>query len=371
MSFNFERNDDATLLNSLSAKEVIDSLSIEDVARFLESLGVQVDRFETYLICPTICHNPLEEAETRKLYWYHNYKVFHCYTECNESMSIFELYCRYMSLNEYDITLEESELYVKQFLTNIQIREKKKSNYLDLNKEKYMMDNTIQELDEYPSATLSYFTEYYHPLWLKEGISKEVMQNFNIRYSIGQNKIIIPHVDINGRLVGIRGRALEKSDIELGKYRPITIGQTIYAHQLQFNLQGLYQHQDAIRKYKRAVIFESEKSVLKDETFYGKDSVAVACCGSNLNKYQVALLIKLLGVNEIVVAFDKEYEELYSPKAKQYKKKLSDICNKYKYLASFSYIYDEQNLLGLKDAPNDRGQEIFEQLYRKRIKVRW
>ena len=29
MSFNFERNDDATLLNSLSAKEVIDSLSIE------------------------------------------------------------------------------------------------------------------------------------------------------------------------------------------------------------------------------------------------------------------------------------------------------------------------------------------------------
>ena len=75
MSFNFERNDDATLLNSLSARDVIDSLSIEDVARFLESLGVQVDRFDTYLICPTICHNPLEEAETRKLYWYHNYKV--------------------------------------------------------------------------------------------------------------------------------------------------------------------------------------------------------------------------------------------------------------------------------------------------------
>ena len=262
MSFNFERNDDATLLNSLSAKEVIDSLSIEDVARFLESLGVQVDRFETYLICPTICHNPLEEAETRKLYWYHNYKVFHCYTECNESMSIFELYCRYMSLNEYDITLEESELYVKQFLTNIQIREKKKTSYLDLNREKYLIDNTIQELDEYPSATLSYFTEYYHPLWLKEGISKEAMKKFGIRYSIGQNKIIIPHVDINGRLVGIRGRALEKSDIELGKYRPITIGQTIYAHQLQFNLYGLYQHQEAIRKYKRAVIFESELSLL-------------------------------------------------------------------------------------------------------------
>ena len=118
------------------------------------------------------------------------------------------------------------------------------------------MDNTIQELDEYPEAMLSYFTEYYHPLWLREGISKEVMQNFGIRYSIGQNKIIIPHVDINGRLVGIRGRALEKSDIELGKYRPVSVGQTIYAHQLQFNLYGLYQHKEAIQKYRRAVIFE-------------------------------------------------------------------------------------------------------------------
>ena len=34
-----------------------------------------------------------------KLYWYQNYKVFHCYTECNESMSIFELYMKYIFLN--------------------------------------------------------------------------------------------------------------------------------------------------------------------------------------------------------------------------------------------------------------------------------
>lgn len=262
MSFDFSTNDNVALLNSLNTKDVIESLTIEDVARFLESLGVQVDRFENHLICPTICHNPLEEAESMKLYWYHNYKVFHCYTECNESMSIFELYRRYMSLNEYDITLEEAELYVKQFLTNIQIKETKKQSYLELSKIKYATDNNIKILDEYPSSMMSYFTEYYHPLWLTEGISKESMKHFNIRFSLGQNKIIIPHVDINGRLVGIRGRALEEKDIELGKYRPITIGQTIYAHQLQFNLYGLYQHQDAIRKYQRAVIFESELSLL-------------------------------------------------------------------------------------------------------------
>lgn len=119
------------------------------------------------------------------------------------------------------------------------------------------------------------------------------------------------------------------------------------------------------------IIEEMEKSVLKDETFYGKDSFAVACCGSNLNKYQVALLVKVFGVNDIIIAFDKEYEKLYSEQEKKYRKKLVDICKKYNHLASFSYIYDEQNLLDLKDSPNDKGQEIFEKLYKKRIKVRW
>ena len=95
MVSNFSKNDEVALLNSMGVKDVINSLTIDDVAQFLESLGVQVIKSESYLICPTICHNPLEEAETMKLYWYQNYKVFHCYTECNESMSIFELYMKY------------------------------------------------------------------------------------------------------------------------------------------------------------------------------------------------------------------------------------------------------------------------------------
>ena len=197
------------------------------------------------------------------------------------------------------------------------------------------------------------------------------MDNFQIKFSLGQNKIIIPHLDLDGRLIGIRARALEQKDIELGKYMPITIGETIYAHRLQFNLYGLYQHKEAIQKYKRAVIFESEKSVLKDEVFYGKNSIAVACCGSSLSKYQVALLCKKLGVNEIVIAFDKEYTDLKDPKAKTYRNKLIEMCEKYKHLASFSYIYDEQNLLSLKDSPNDRGKEIYEKLYQNRSKIRW
>ena len=50
-----------------------------------------------------------------------------------------------------------------------------------------------------------------------------------------------------------------------------------------------------------------------------------------------------------------------------------DIISKdEKYLgqAKFSYIWDMDNLLREKDSPFDRGKEVFEKLYRNRIKVR-
>lgn len=118
-----------------------------------------------------------------------------------------------------------------------------------------------------------------------------------------------------------------------------------------------------------AIIAEAEKSVLLDDGFYGDLSNTVACCGSNINKYQIALLTRL-GVNEIVIALDKEYTDSYSTKGREYKKKIEGICDKYKSLASFSYIWDYDNLLEEKDAPFDKGKETFEYLFRNRVKVR-
>lgn len=78
-----------------SYQDILNSITLMDVKFFLESLGVeQIEVYEDkeYLICPTICHNPLHEEASMKLYWYQNNKIFRCYTECNEAMSIFTLY---------------------------------------------------------------------------------------------------------------------------------------------------------------------------------------------------------------------------------------------------------------------------------------
>ena len=371
---NFNQADKEAYFSTLSAQDIIESLTLLDVKNFLESLGVNqisVNEEKQYLICPTICHNPINEAESMKLYWYHNNKIFRCYTECNEVMSIFELYKRYMEINYYPITLFEAENYVKQFLKHIVIKPTQKISSFEEEKEKFSLNLTTPVLKEYPITSLDLFTNYYHPSWLKDGIKPEVMDKFKIKFSLAQNKIIIPHFDINGRLIGIRGRALEKSEIEnFGKYRPIQFGNILYTFPIQFNLYGIFEHKEGIKRTRRAIIAEAEKSVMLDNGFYDKDANCVACCGSTFNKYQINLLTNILGATEIIIALDKEYTDWKTERAQKYREKIEAMCNKYKNQATFSYIWDFDNLLEEKDSPFDKGKEIFEELYKHRIKIR-
>ena len=360
--------DDIAIRNAADAKDITLNLSINNVVMFLESLGVEdIDIQSDYLVCPTICHNPLDEAESMKLYYYDKTKNFHCYTECSENFSIIELYRRYMDINHYAVDYWEAVEYIRQFLTDTDID-------IHTNKKEVIKNEKTEKIDfinlpAYNNHVMDCFVEYNHPLWLRENISPEAMRQFDIKFSISQNKIIIPHYDINGKLVGIRARAIEKEDVERGKYMPILVGDKLYNHQLGFNLYGINENKKAIQLTKRAIIFEAEKSVLLSNSYFDDFSTAVATCGSQLNRFQINLLTKKLGVNEITLAFDKEYEEPFSEKGRIYRQKLIDKCKKYQGLATFYYIFDEHGLLKEKDSPIDRGLETFNKLFSKRIKI--
>lgn len=229
-----------------TTSDIINSITLEDVQYFLETLGVKditVNNDHQYLMCPTICHNPLHEHASKKLYWYQDNKIFRCYTECNEAMSIFDLYRKVMELNYAPVSYYDAKEYVKSCVKHLAPAPVVRHSELELDTSKYKFTNNVPELPEYPHSILTYFTSYHHPSWLKDGITEQAMDKFKIKFSLGQNKIVIPHFDINGRLIGIRGRALDENDInEYGKYRPIQIGQTLYTHPLQFNLYGIYEH---------------------------------------------------------------------------------------------------------------------------------
>ena len=141
----------------------------------------------------------------------------------------------------------------------------------------------------------------------------------------------------------------------------------MYNHPLSFNLYNLNNSKDNIKIIKKAIIFEGEKSPLLYASYFGEENdISVACCGSSLITYQVKLLLSL-GVEEIVIAFDKQFKEIGDQEWKRWKDKLIGIHNKYGAYVQISYLFDKQSLLGYKDSPIDKGPDIFIKLFKERI----
>lgn len=61
-------------------------------------------------------------------------------------------------------------------------------------------------------AILNSFIYYPTLEWLNDGIGEQAMKTYGIKYSINDNKIIIPHYNNKGNLIGIRGRALNEEE---------------------------------------------------------------------------------------------------------------------------------------------------------------
>ena len=346
--------------------EIISNLDTDSVIHVMTELGA--DRYDDkgdFVIFPTICHNLESSEASMKLYFYKKNKMFVCYTECG-SMSIFKFLRTYYEERQIEYDWYQD---IYEVVCNCSSFKQKegfiKPVYKSL-KERYSVARKEVQLPEYSPNVLDCFIKYYPPEWLNDGISKLTMDKFNIFYSISQNKIIIPHYDIDGRLVGIRGRALNEWEVEnVGKYAPIQVEGVWYKHPLSMNLYGLNKTFMDIRRNGICYLFESEKSVMQMDSF-NMPNCSAAVCGSNFNKYQLNILMKTCAPHEIIICFDKE--EL--PGEDKYFNKLWNICQKYKNYCNFSFIYDRDGLLDLKDSPTDKGEENFGKLLNKRVQVK-
>ena len=174
--------------------------------------------------------------------------------------------------------------------------------------------------------------------------------------------------DINGKLIGIRGRTLIEDDAErYGKYRPLYINHILYNHPLSINLYHLNKTKDNIKKSGTAIIFESEKSTLLYESIYGANKdISVACCGSSISNYQIELL-ESLGVKEVVIAFDRQFQEIGDKEFKHLTANLAKLHNRYKNEVQLSFIFDKKMITEYKASPIDCGPQIFLQLFKERI----
>lgn len=363
------------------------SISIDDVRDLVAELGGEPQPVRgNCFVSRTISHNERGEGSW-KLYFYQNdtQGIFRDYTG-GETFDIFEL-VRIVKTRE-DPRADGKEWELPQavhfvanyfgFLPESANEEFEKSQIKEdivyLNNYSRIKSiepkKQIVELKTYDAPFLKYLPRPAIKEWIKDNITKDAMDYYDICFEPKNNSIIIPHYDIDNNLIGIRNRLLDPEAAErYGKYLPLKMNGKSYAHPLSFNLYGLYKNKDNIARSKKAIILESEKSVLQLDGILGRENnIAVACCGSSVIEYQFKLLMNL-GVNEVIIALDRQFQELNDLEHEKLVKNLKKIHSKYGKFTNISFIFDKNKLTPYKASPSDCGADIFFQLYNERVNL--
>jgi hypothetical protein len=358
--------------------KIREALTDENIYDLLQEWGGDPSRDTFGYVSATICHNPPGEG-SRKLYYYENTGLFRCYTGCDSYFDIFELTTKVAKIQwDKEFDLNDAVRWIAQKFGFSGDHENRPEDE-DLDDWKYLanyeriQDITVKDnsiiLKEYDKSILERFNyEVKIGPWLREGITQAAIEQAQVGYYPGGDQITIPHFDKDGRFIGLRGRTLCADEGErFGKYRPMKINKELYNHPLGMNLYGLNWSKNNINVIKKAIIFESEKSVLMYGSYFGIDNnISVACCGSSVSAYQIQMLMDA-GAEEIIIAFDRQFQDIGDNEFKHLKSNLLKLRNKYKNYVNISFIFDKNKITGYKSSPIDEGPEKFLQLFKERI----
>ena len=358
--------------------KIREALTDENIYDLLHEWGGDPGREVFGFTSTTICHNPPGEG-SRKLYYYENTGLFRCYTGCDSYFDIFELTTKVAKIQwDKEFDLNDAVRWIAQrFGFSGDHENRPEDEALDdwkyLANYERIQDITVKTnsivLKEYENDILERFN-YSVKIgpWLREGITQAALDQARIGYYPGGDQITIPHFDKDGRFIGLRGRTLCAEEGErFGKYRPMRINREMYNHPLGMNLYNFNNSKDKIKLMKKAIIFEGEKSCLLYQSYFGlENDISVACCGSSVSNYQIQMLLEA-GAEEIIVAFDRQFQEIGDEEFKHLKTNLMRLRDKYKNFVLISFIFDKNMITGYKDSPIDCGPDIFLQLFKERI----
>lgn len=337
-----------------------ESLTVSEIERIFEYYNAGFRYSEKGdIIGQTICHNKSDGSF--KLYYYPESQTFYCYTECACAFDVFEFVQRIEGTRNNEIDFYESVKLVSNITGISKTVYQKESkgfqsrklindwDFISKYKRRAKREVTLGLFDD---RVLDNFEKWYPKAWLEEGIAPITHKKFDIRFFPDNNQTVIPHRNAEGELIGIRIRNWR--DTFSNKYMPLYYNDEMYNHALSYNLYGLYENLDTIKKVKKVMIVESEKSVLKSHSYFGDENFCVAICGSNMSEYQANMLIEL-GVEKVIIALDKDYEE--KPDV-SYQERVYRIARHFTNKASVYHITDTNNRVDAGECVLDMPKEV-------------
>lgn len=210
--------------------------------------------------------------------------------------------------------------------------------------------------EPYDNNVLNFYWNVYPAAWLEEGISKEVMDEFKIRWNWVDSSAIIPNYDYNGNLIGIRQRNFDPD--ATAKYHPTWLGDTMYNFPSGSHLYGIYENRKEIERCGCVYLVEGEKSVLKAASWGIRNVLGLS--GLQLSRWQVDMLLHM-GVRKIIFVLDKDWlSDDGSLGYQNYIKRKKKLYVKASEWFPSVYIKQDKYVLNAHDNLFDVGREAFE-----------
>ena len=235
------------------------------------------------------------------------------------------------------------------------------------------------EVKKYDRSILEQYIKKPHASMIEEAISPDVLDMYDIRYDVRRDRVIFPHFDWEDKdkVVGIQGRTTLSSELakelNVPKYWNYITG-----YRKSNNLYSFSFNKENIEKNKMIILFEGEKSVLKQATIERGKGYAVALGGHEISEQQKNFILKNTSEDvEVVIAFDKDIME-NQPNTGNYniendENELGELelaCKMFSKFRKTSYVYDKYGILNEKDSPIDRGVKRWSYLLNNRIEVK-
>lgn len=195
------------------------------------------------------------------------------------------------------------------------------------------------------------------PEWESEGIRPEEIELFEIRYDRCSNRIVYPVYDTHGNFINIKGRTRfpDYKKMGIAKYM------NYYPVGVMDYFQGANVTLPFVKAVGEAIVFEGIKSVMK---LFGNNIKNSISAEKHTLTYEQKRWLVEQSV-DIVFAYDSDVD---------YRNK--DVKSDIDFLKQFTNVYiikDKDGLLGgeeTKNSPIDCGIDIWNELYKNKMKVR-
>lgn len=222
------------------------------------------------------------------------------------------------------------------------------------------------QLSEYNRNIIDTLPPLYPQAWIDEGISEETMEKYQIRYYERCNQTVIPCFDDEARLVGVRVRNWDKDRVEQAKYMPlVTLDGQCYKFNTNQVFYGINYNKPEIERTGKVIIVESEKAVMKLDTYMGRHNIALGMYGSNLGIQRRNQLLKM-GVNTVSYVVDNDFIGQDDEFFEQWREKIRHFIKLWDGFCRVEIVWDNLGLLGPKENATDRTKEVWEQLWKNR-----